>query len=749
MVRAASHGAALNDANGRVGGHRGNNGRGGGRGNYGNRGGAQGGRGGHNGRYLPFSYPLAITNHIPPNAVPLPVAYDILILPVGGRLKQFVQNWREISNDPWVINTVSEGLWLDFQSPPIQSFRFPEISMNAEQMALCDSEVEALILKNAIVLSREELGDFISNIFVIPKKLKGFRPVINLKYLNEFLVFHHFKMEGLHMLNSLVNKGDFFVKLDLKDAYFTVAIHRDHTHFLKFQWRGKIYMFTCLPFGLSSAPWAFTKLMRVAMTVLRRQGVKIIIYLDDLLIIGSSADAVIEDLQKVRCLLENLGFILNIEKSDLKPKQVMEFLGLLVDSLRLSLSLPEDKIVSITSACQVLLSKPEVSLREIGSILGSFSWATAALVFGQAHYRALQKQHIIGCGLLPSLNSQVSLSIASRNDLLWWVNNLTTSNGKSWRENDPDVIIYSDASLKGWGGSCNGVTAGGPWTQLSHINDLELSAAFNCLRAFCPYAYDLSILLYLDNKSAVAYINRNGGSRSSSLNTIAMSIIDWCEARRSIIRAVYLPGIDNCIADAVSRRDPNIGDWHLAPYLFRRLFNKWDMSVDLFASSWNAQLPRFVSWEPQPGAWRVDAFSFSWKESTGFAFPPFSLIKDCVAKVKREQADLILITPFWPSQPWFPAILDLVCEPPLVFPLSNDLLSSATGDIHPLVQSGSMLLIAWKLCGQVSVTRAFREKWSNCSWRVHASPRTLLTSQPGTAGVIGILKEVPIPCFLL
>ena len=142
-------------------------------------------------------------------------------------------------------------------------------------------------------------------------------------------------------------------------------------------------MFTCLPFGLSSAPWAFTKLLRVAMTVLRRQGVRIIIYLDDWLIIGSNVEAVIEDLQKVMCLLQNLGFILNIEKSDLEPKQIMEFLGLLVDSLRLSLSLPEKKIVSITNACQVLFSKPEVGLlREVGSILGSFSWTTAKLTIG-------------------------------------------------------------------------------------------------------------------------------------------------------------------------------------------------------------------------------------------------------------------------------------------------------------------------------------------------------------------------------
>ena len=136
------------------------------------RGGAQGGRGGHSGWYVPFSYPLVTTEHNLPNTVPSPLAYADSILPMGGRLKNSAQNWREISNDPWVISTVSEGLWLDFQSPPIQSFRFPEISMNAEQMALCDSEVKALILKQAIVLSKEdwEILLAISSLFQRNKK---------------------------------------------------------------------------------------------------------------------------------------------------------------------------------------------------------------------------------------------------------------------------------------------------------------------------------------------------------------------------------------------------------------------------------------------------------------------------------------------------------------------------------------------------------------------------------------------------
>lgn len=126
-----------------------------------------------------------------------------------------------------------------------------------------------------------------------------------------------------------------------------------------------------------------------------------------------------------------------------------------------------------------------------------------------------------------------------------------------------------------------------------------------------------------------------------------------------------------------------------------------------------------------------------------FRFPSFLFDKELRSKSQKETGG---------SSPHYTVlavtVLGLVCEPPLVFPLSNDLLSSAAGEI-PLVQSGSMLLIAWKLCGQISVTRAFRERWLNCSWRVHASPRTLLTSRLGTVGVIGILKNVTIPFFLL
>ena len=95
--------------------------------------------------------------------------------------------------------------------------------------------------------------------FLVPKKDGRLRPVINLKALNQSVKTEHFKMEGIYMLKDLLKAGNWMVKIDLKDAYFMIPIAQEDRTFLCFQWQNKAYQFNCLPFGLSSAPWVFTK----------------------------------------------------------------------------------------------------------------------------------------------------------------------------------------------------------------------------------------------------------------------------------------------------------------------------------------------------------------------------------------------------------------------------------------------------------------------------------------------------------
>jgi hypothetical protein len=147
-----------------------------------------------------------------------------------------------------------------------------------------------------------------------------------------------------------------------------------HRKFLRFIWDGVVYEYVCLPFGLSSAPRIFTKLMKPIIAHLRKLGFRLLIYLDDLLILGSSPNGVLQHLRSVVNLLLSLGFLINGEKSVVSPSQSIEFLGLEIDSRMLSFSLPKSKVDNIVSLCQSFLQKDRVKLRELAAVLGNFSW---------------------------------------------------------------------------------------------------------------------------------------------------------------------------------------------------------------------------------------------------------------------------------------------------------------------------------------------------------------------------------------
>ena len=115
----------------------------------------------------------------------------------------------------------------------------------------------------------------------------------------------------------------------------------------------------------------------------------------------------------------------------------------------------------------------------------------------------------------------------------WWLANLASINRKQFFPKVPDVEICSDASLSGWGSVCNGVTARGPWTRsdsAKHINELELLGALFALESFLGDARELSVRLYLDNTTAVCYINKNGGTRSLALSPAAIRLTEFCES---------------------------------------------------------------------------------------------------------------------------------------------------------------------------------------------------------------------------
>ena len=397
---------------------------------------------------------------------------------------------------------------------------------------------------------------------------------------------------------------------------------------------------------------------------------------------AESVSLLMSHLNCVLYILRSLGFLVNEKKSILAPSQEIEFLGLVIDSVSLSFSLPTVKVDKVIQLCEKALRAERISLRELASLLGNFSWAIPTVPFAQAHYRILQRFFISESRKFNgNLNKVVSLPPFAKKDIDWWFSNLRSFNGKTMISDEPDVVIFSDASLTGWGACCEEITTRGPWIladKSRHINELELLGAFYALQVFTQHSSDISVQLYLDNSTAVSYINKCGGTRSKALCDLASCVINWCEFRNIQLSAFHLPGSLNVVADCESRSAMDASDWMLDKRLFQKIRSLWRVEIDLFASAWNAQLPAFVSWIRQPLALTTNAFSLSWKKRLNYAFPPFSLIPRCLAKIRKEKASVVLVCPLWPSQAWFPLLLELASDiPRLLSPHQSTNIQSA------------------------------------------------------------------------
>ena len=664
--------------------------------------------------------------------------------PVGARLQHFLPNWQAMTDDPWILKTI-RGYSLELTSTPRQHHPTPPIALNQEKSAALTAEIDKLLQKEAIRPVKASPGEFLSPIFLVPKADGSWRPVINLRDLNSHITQHHFKMEGIRTVKGLMRKGDWLTKLDLKDAYLSVPMNQAHTHLLRFQWQSQTYQFDTLPFGLSSAPYVFTKLLKPVVAILRRLGIRVVLYLDDMLIMASSKEEARAHLATAMHLLTALGFILNLDKSVLTPTQRVIFLGFCLDSRTMLISLPTPRIQSIQRLIRETLAQGQATILKLSQLLGSMVSTHPAVLAAPLHYRHLERAKITALKHSHNYNTVVTTSDNMRQDLTWWFQELPRHNGRSMQIVQWDMVIESDASTLGWGASLNNTSTGGPWApqeRSHHINYLELLAAFLALKTFATNTYNKAILLRLDNVTAIAFLNRMGGTHSETLCSLAVHIWEWCLERNIFIHAEHLPWKLNVRADWHSRHTQDCSDWQLHPLIFQQLQDKLGpFSIDLFASRTNTQLSTYCSWKPDPSAIAIDALSISWRDHHPYLFPPFSLLIRCLEKINREKVEAVVIAPVWCNQVWYPLLLQSLQDAPILLPNTMDIILNPRGEPHPLVQEGHLPLAAWPVSGKVMAQKAFQTEWCQ-SCRCHGERQR---SQPipvsGEGGVAGVLND--------
>ncbi len=200
------------------------------------------------------------------------------------------------------------------------------------------------------------------------------RLIIDLRYVNKHLFKENIRFDALRFFESDLQPSSFVSKFDLKQGYHRVDIFPDHQTFLGFSWIldgvERFFVFTVLPFGLSSAPYIFTKTLRPLVKYWRSQGIQICVYLDDGIIIANSEFVAKQHSMVVKDTLVKSGFVANSEKSVWEPTKQLTWIGISMDFQQNTLFIPRKRVDAILDKTTSLLKKPYTSPRHLAELVG-------------------------------------------------------------------------------------------------------------------------------------------------------------------------------------------------------------------------------------------------------------------------------------------------------------------------------------------------------------------------------------------
>ncbi|XP_063360688.1 uncharacterized protein LOC134649790 [Cydia amplana] len=461
--------------------------------------------------------------------------------------------------------------------------------------------------------------------------------------------------------------------------------------------KGKVYQMTSLPFGLATAPKVFASLSNWVTQKLRERGLRVIVYLDDFLLAHQDKQTLSVQAIEAVHLLETLGWQINYAKSILTPQKSLEFLGITWDPWHGIKSLPDAKCTALKEKILQVLCRQSVRLKEIQSLIGRINFASFVVPRGRLNHRELIQFSLS----LPANNFSRRYWVPKQSlkELKWW---LRHHNWPSALHKPPiEHFLATDASGLAWGARLDKWQLSGRWSPqetLLHSNQKEMLAVLHVLRERGPYLKDSSVMLQCDNKTTIAYLRKEGGTKSSSLMGITRKVFKLLDQYHIHLTAHHIPGRFNGEADHISRlrTDP---EWHLLPEVTQVIFQKWGVPlVDLMASKSAHVVPQYVSLDMlDQKALFHDAFSRNWDFPLAWVFPPPFLIPKVLSHLNSAKGTYLIVAPKWEKVFWKPDIRNRSLSPPFtIHRLHRVLVDTLTG--LPPKKVHEMTLQVWR-CG--------------------------------------------------
>jgi len=498
--------------------------------------------------------------------------------------------------------------------------------------------------------------------------------VVDYRHPNAFMERRRFKYETLWKLAPGLRSCDHMVSWDVKDAYHHLRLREADQTYLAFTLFGRVFVPVSMPFGLAVAPYTWTKVCRPVVGRLREMGFVFKAYVDDFggrpPVRDTGQPATKADARRgwrtVADLMASLGLTVHLHKAEREKTMEQPLLGHVVDTRLGVFLLQPQRVMKIETMAAALLRyaakhRRWMRLGTLRSLCGTAISTTLSVPQARCRTQSLfaaMRPPLRHGGGTPG-RRDLRLGHQALADLKWWSGLSTHAliGGALWPP-DQDAVIFTDASMTGWGAAWNGtVPARGshaPARRHIHINFHKLVAMRLALLPLVDYFRPAGtvIRLMMDSLVCVHVVN-NGTSRSEAMMAQLRRLQRVCARFGVQVRASHLPSAVNHVADKLSRsRDST--DWSLSDTAFRRLENKYGPhTVDVFAMSTNNKCGRYYSATADPGTAGVDAMQQSWWGENCWCNPPFQLLAPVVDKIVRQRSTATLIAPVWQSQAWW------------------------------------------------------------------------------------------------
>lgn len=363
-----------------------------------------------------------------------------------------------------------------------------------------------------------------------------------------------------------LGKNALLAKMDVKAAFRLLILHPDDFELFGFKFKNNFFFDKCLPMGCSAACALFEKFATFIEWGVRKRSEKgeIEHYLDDFLLAGKSGTNDCKFLMTVfRQVCSELGVPLSEEKT-VGPAHILVFLGLEIDTIQMVLRIPQDKLDKAKDELLNLKGKPKVTLKNLQQLLGLLNFCAKAIPSVRAFNRRFCDAM---CGV-EKQNHHIRVSSEMKEDINMWLYFLDNFNGtcrfdrKVWLTNE-QLDLFTDSAGKPDCGAAvfyAGHWAFFPWPESWRSDDLMRDITFlelvPIVLALHLFEHELClkmIMFHTDNKALVTIINKKS-SKSKRVMQLIRPLVLHTMLWDMQVKACHISGRNNCIADAISRK---------------------------------------------------------------------------------------------------------------------------------------------------------------------------------------------------